>query len=66
MRVLRAGLMIVHWAIRDSNSQFCFLLSAICHAVRASAEIDIFRLRTFDLVNTGSNPVRVAVDRKQF
>jgi hypothetical protein len=36
--------------IRDSNSQFCFLLSAICHAVRASAEIDIFRLRTFDLV----------------
>ena len=37
-------------AIRDSNSQFCCLLSAICHAVRASSKIDIFRLRTFDLV----------------
>jgi hypothetical protein len=62
MRVLRAGLMIVHWAIRDSNSQFCCMLSAppaslrealragICYAARASGEIDIFRLRTFDLV----------------
>src|ERR1700738_1153165 len=41
MKVLGAGIMIVHWAIRDSHSQFCYPLSAVCSVIRASDENNI-------------------------